>query len=524
MADRFFEKEEQWKERYGWLIECRNKEKEESRANEKLKRKQKEARKEKKEVENNGRKDEAKQKVEAETKRLEVVVEEEKKDKEVPMVEKETKMESIPPILLVEPSEDVTKQIRSVVFGSVTVTEASDFGNEWLNELTIEEDIDLALLDINSLAAEETLDEIDYSDLDKLHENYLSHERMRLSLVNTIHAGATPMKSFININSPEQASVVSLINVVSDSPMDMTKRCKLPSGLTINMDCLKCLEMKTMLSGSVLNFFMETTTFIGHNKLGEHYLLSCDTWDYIEMFTNPKTEYNFELAKSQLMCLWRRLKIKSTRWCALMPVCYNKHWTLIEIIHPTQCETKIYHFDSLNRAHDSQEVMRCIERWLKLVTQTTKVTKQPVLNLPQQSAGSNDCGVFVCAFIEYAGLIFNWDELHEICKSQRSENNRKAIRERIEFFRVDREPNKKWYDSSFKMAEWIKKEEPKQVKQEAKKVFTSSFWDFPGSPQLDYDTMNFYVEPESLEQRMFPNIVVGDIKPFKKMCKFIKNV
>jgi hypothetical protein len=238
MADRFFEKEEQWKERYGWLIECRNKEKEESRANEKLKRRQKEARKEKKEVENNGRKDEAKQKVEAETKRLEVVVEEEKKDKEVPMVEKETKMESIPPILLVEPSEDVTKQIRSEVFGSVTVTEASDFGNEWLNELTIEEDIDLALLDINSLAAEETLDEIDYSDLDKLHENYLSHERMRLSLVNTIHAGATPMKSFININSPEQASVVRLINVVSDSPMDMTKRCKLPSGLTINMDRL----------------------------------------------------------------------------------------------------------------------------------------------------------------------------------------------------------------------------------------------------------------------------------------------
>jgi Ulp1 family protease len=110
--------------------------------------------------------------------------------------------------------------------------------------------------------------------------------------------------------------------------------------------------------------------------------------------------------------------------------------------------------------------MRCIERWLKLVTQTTKVTKQPVLNLPQQSAGSNDFGVFVCAFIEYAGLIINWDELHE--KSQRSENNRKAIRERIEFFRVDREPNKKWYDSSFKMAEWIKKEEPKQVKQEAK--------------------------------------------------------
>jgi hypothetical protein len=57
MADRFFEKEEQWKERYGWLIEWRNKEKEESTAEEKLKRKQKAERKEKKEMENDRRKE-----------------------------------------------------------------------------------------------------------------------------------------------------------------------------------------------------------------------------------------------------------------------------------------------------------------------------------------------------------------------------------------------------------------------------------------------------------------------------------
>jgi hypothetical protein len=120
--------------------------------------------------------------------------------------------------------------------------------------------------------------------------------------------------------------------------------------------------------------------------------------------------------------------------------------------------------------------MRCIERWLKLVAQTTKATKQPVLNLPHQSAGSNDCGVFVCAFMENAGLIINWDELHEICKTQRSEKNRKAIRERIEFFRVDREPVTRWCNSSFKMAERIKKEEPKQMKEKARKVYTSSFW------------------------------------------------
>jgi hypothetical protein len=175
------------------------------------------------------------------------------------------------------------------------VTESSEnLGNEWLNVL--EEDIDITLLDIHSLDSEETSEEIDFSNLDKLHENYLSQERMRLGLVNTIHAGATPMKSFIN--SPEQESVKSIVNVVSDSPMDRTKMSKLPSGLTIDLDCLKCLEENTMLSGAGVNFLetMETTTFIAHNKLGEHYLLSCDTWDYIEMFTNPKAEYNFELA------------------------------------------------------------------------------------------------------------------------------------------------------------------------------------------------------------------------------------
>ncbi len=48
-------------------------------------------------------------------------------------------------------SEEVVNHIRSVVFGSEPGTEASeDFGNEWLNELNIEEDIDLALLDIHS--------------------------------------------------------------------------------------------------------------------------------------------------------------------------------------------------------------------------------------------------------------------------------------------------------------------------------------------------------------------------------------
>jgi hypothetical protein len=36
-----------------------------------------------------------------------------------------------------------------------------------------------------------------------------------------------------------------------------------------------------------------------------------------------------------------------------------------------------------------------------------------------------------------------------------------------------------------------------------------------GSPEYDNDMKSFYVEPESLEQRMFPNIVVADIKPFK---------
>ncbi len=115
---------------------------------------------------------------------------------------------------------------------------------------------------------------------------------------------------------------------------------------------------------------------------------------------------------------------------------------------------------------------------VKTCCPNNKSKKQPVLNLPHQSAGSNDCGVFVCAFMENSGLIINWDELHEICKTQRSEKNRKAIRERIEFFRVDREPVTRWCNSSFKMAERIKKEEPKQMKEKARKVYTSSFWNW----------------------------------------------
>ncbi len=69
--------------------------------------------------------------------------------------------------------------IRSVIFESEPVTGASeDLGSEWLNELNIEEDIDLALLDIHSSDSEETLEEIEFSE--KLHENYLSHERTGL--------------------------------------------------------------------------------------------------------------------------------------------------------------------------------------------------------------------------------------------------------------------------------------------------------------------------------------------------------
>ena len=73
----------------------------------------------------------------------------------------------MPPILAAELSENDSNQIRSE-----PVTEKSeDLGNEWLNELNTEEDIDLAMLDISLDSAEETLEEIDFSDLDKLHEN-----------------------------------------------------------------------------------------------------------------------------------------------------------------------------------------------------------------------------------------------------------------------------------------------------------------------------------------------------------------
>jgi hypothetical protein len=87
---------------------------------------------------------------------------------------------------------------------------------------------------------------------------------------------------------------------------------------------------------------------------------------------------------------------------------------------------------------------------LKLDAQPTKVTKQPVLTLPQ-SVGSNDFGVFVCAFIENTGLIINWDELHDIYKPQKAEKNRLAIKERIEFFNVDPEPVNRWFNTLLKI-------------------------------------------------------------------------
>jgi hypothetical protein len=166
MANKFFEKEGQWKEQYGWLVEWRNKQKEESRAREKLKRKQKAERKEKKEEKRVEIKDETKQREEA---------------KDVPEVKIATTVEPIPPKPVAEPSVDVSNHIvKSVIFESRPVTQVSeDFGSEWLNELNLEEDIDLALLDIHSLDSEETSEEIDFSNLDKLHENYQSQERMR---------------------------------------------------------------------------------------------------------------------------------------------------------------------------------------------------------------------------------------------------------------------------------------------------------------------------------------------------------
>ena len=73
MANKFFEKEGQWKEQYGWLVEWRNKQKKENR---KLNRKQKAERKENKEEETRRKKYETKQREAA---------------KEVPVVKIKTK-------------------------------------------------------------------------------------------------------------------------------------------------------------------------------------------------------------------------------------------------------------------------------------------------------------------------------------------------------------------------------------------------------------------------------------------------
>jgi len=147
------------------------------------------------------------------------------------------------------------------------------------------------------------------------------------------------------------------------------------------------------------------------------------------------------------------MKIKSTRWSALIQVFYDNHWTLIEIKHVTKTDARIRHYDSLNRKADGREILKCVENWLKLISSVTKVIKSPMLQLPQQAVSSNDCGVFVCAYIEYASLIISWDELNHFCKPERSLKNRLAIRNRIEFFRVNQEPTIKWNNSCFKMEE-----------------------------------------------------------------------
>ena len=261
-----------------------------------------------------------------------------------------------------------------------------------------------------------------------------------------------------------------------------------------------------MLTGAVINFFMVTITFIPDNKLAEHYLIASDMWGFNLLYTRYPSEFQHELAKAQLLNHWKKLKIRGSRWFALLPICYNGHWTLIEIEHITKTEARIRHFDSLNKNGDRIEIYKCIENWLKLINSVTKISKTSIVKLPRQAASSNDCGVYVCAFIEYASLLISWEELHTYCTPERSLQNRQAIKRRIDFFKVNDTPVHEWHNSCFKMT----------AVQIPKQVNSVGFWDCEGTPTYLNEPSCFYREKPSFDLSLYPNEILLNIKPYAK--------
>ena len=157
-----------------------------------------------------------------------------------------------------------------------------------------------------------------------------------------------------------------------------------------------------MLTGALMNFFMESITFIPDKKLGEHYLIARDVQDFIYLYTHLPSEFHHELAKGHLLNHWKQMRKKSTHWSALKQVCYDNYSTQIEIEHVTNTDARIRHYNSLNRKADGREILKFVENWLKLISSVTKLIKSLMLQLPEQAVSSNDCDVFVCAYIEYA--------------------------------------------------------------------------------------------------------------------------
>ena len=73
------------------------------------------------------------------------------------------------------------------------------------------------------------------------------------------------------------------------------------------------IEIKSMLTGAVIHFFMETITFIPDNKLAVHYLIASDMWGFIVLYTRYPSEFQHELAKAQLLNHWKKLTITLVR-------------------------------------------------------------------------------------------------------------------------------------------------------------------------------------------------------------------
>jgi len=109
------------------------------------------------------------------------------------------------------------------------------------------------------------------------------------------------------------------------------------------------------------------------------------------------------------------------------------------------------HYDSLNLKMEAVKIGSYIKKWMELVNKVESWCFRPSYGLPQQSVGSNDCGVYVCLYIDYALFSLTPEELVYYGQHALSKFNRDVIKSRILFFESERIECRKWDDTSQNM-------------------------------------------------------------------------